>query len=76
MKELIKAKLQELLLACINNGYQFNFAGNVNALSVYKFTEGKVSYVEELYYITDWNGSTDEHIEALNRFIDKVEGNE
>ena len=76
MKELIKAKLQELLLACINNGYQFNFTGNVNALSVYKFTEGKISYVEKLYYITDWNGSYENHITALNEIIDKVEGHE
>lgn len=77
MNEQIKTKLQELLLVCISNGYTFEYANHVNCISVRKYmsVSGALS-ITDLYSLSDWNGSTDEHIEALNGFIDKVEGHE
>lgn len=73
MDQVLKDKLKELLGVCIEHGVDFNYSGDIECISVFKFTDGDISYIlGPAYSLRDWNGSAKVHLKKINKAIKNI----
>lgn len=73
MNDLIKAKLNELFLSCLENGFHFNYSAHVNSLTVMPIDfNGIEDYTLFLLSLDD--SSMDDVLDQLDLAIKIVKG--
>lgn len=70
---MIKQKLQELLAVCLDKGVHFDYAAHVNAITIHpKGAETPKDYIVICYSLDEWQGTEEQHIANIDKFIQQV----